>query len=76
MREGRTGVQQMAAESTLFARQADLALHAWLFLGGVYMQGMLAFSPLNVIHYIQFMFNTLLLLHILCQIMLFFFYAI
>ena len=38
MREGRTGVQQTAAESTLFARQAELAFHAWLFLGGVYMQ--------------------------------------
>ena len=38
MREGRTGVQQTAAESALFAWQAELAFHAWLFLGGVYTQ--------------------------------------
>ena len=38
MREGRTGMQQTAAESTLFAQQAELAFHAWLFLGGVYAQ--------------------------------------
>ena len=38
MREGRTGVQPTAAESTLFAQQAELTFHAWLFLGGVYTQ--------------------------------------
>jgi len=29
----RTGVQQTAAKSVLFARQAELAFHTWLFLG-------------------------------------------
>jgi len=38
MREGRTGMQQMAAESALFARQTGLAFYAWLFLGLVYQQ--------------------------------------
>ena len=38
MREGRTGMQQTAAESALFARQTGLAFHAWLFLCGVYKQ--------------------------------------
>ena len=38
MREGRTGMQQMAAESALFARQTGLAFHVWLFLGLVYQQ--------------------------------------
>jgi len=38
MREGRTGVQQTATESALFARQVELAFHMWLFLGGVYTQ--------------------------------------
>jgi len=38
MKEGRRGVQQMADESALFARQAELAFHAWIFLGGVYTQ--------------------------------------
>ena len=38
MREGRTGMQQMADESALFARQTGLAFHAWLFLGGLYAQ--------------------------------------
>ena len=38
MREGRMGMQQMAAESALFAPQAGLAFHVWLFPGGFYVQ--------------------------------------
>jgi len=33
MMEGHTGMQQTAAESTLFARQTGLAFHRWPFLG-------------------------------------------
>ena len=48
-----TGMQQTAAESALLARQAELAFHVWLFLGGVYTQewfALVGFSPLKVIH--------------------------
>jgi len=33
MMEGHTGMQQTAAESTLFAQQTGLAFHRWPFLG-------------------------------------------
>ena len=35
VREGRTRMQQTAAESALFAPQTGLAFYMWLFLGGV-----------------------------------------
>jgi len=53
MREGRTGMQQTADESALFARQTGLAFHAWLFQGGVYARRNACAGwvfPLNVIH--------------------------
>jgi len=38
MREGRTGMQQTADESALFAWQTGVAFRTWLFLGWVYGQ--------------------------------------